>query len=208
MLVVALLISSIAFAQMKQNGHRNTGGQAERMKQVLSLSDEQYASVKSVNQKYADKFKELRQDGTGSRDEYRKLQAERRAEINAVLTEAQQQSWRDYRVAQRAERKKSFQGRNKDRMEKIKSSLDLSDEQVKKMQETNRKFADQRKALMGDSSLTMGKKREKFKALSGEQDAAVKGILNAEQYEKWKEEKRSYRDQNRGDRKHGRKVRP
>ena len=208
MLVVALLISSIAFAQMKQSGHRNGGGQAEKMKEVLSLSDEQYASVKSVNEKYAERFKQLRQGNSESRDDYRKLQQERRSEINAVLTEAQQQSWKEYRTEQRAGRKKSFESRKMDRIERMKSSLDLSDDQIKQLQEANRKFADQRKNFMSDSSLSKEEKMAKFKTLAGEQNAAVKGILSPEQFEKWKSERRHHGDQKRGERKRGKMGRP
>jgi hypothetical protein len=193
MMVIALVISTVAFAQVKQNGHRNAGGQSDKMKQVLSLSDEQYASVKSVNQKYAEKFKELRKDGGTSRDDFRTLQQERRAEINAVLTEAQQQSWKEYRAEQRAQHKKSFDSRKQDRMEKMKTSLELSDDQVKKLQDVNRKSAEQRKALMSDTALTKEEKKAKFRALSAEQDAAVKGILSPEQYEKWKNERTAHR---------------
>lgn len=205
MLVIALVISTIAFAQVKQNGHRNAGGQAERMKEVLSLSDEQYASVKSVNQKYAEKFREMRKESSTSREDYRKLQQQKRSEINSVLTDAQQQTWKEYRAEQRTERKKSFENRKKDRIEKMKSSLDLSDDQIKKLQDANQKFAKQRKALMTDSSLTKEEKKTKFKALSGEQDAAVKGILSPEQYKKWKSERRPHGHQKRGDQKRGKK---
>ena len=205
MLVIALVISTFAFAQVKQGGHRNGGGQAEKMKEVLSLSDEQYASVKSVNQKYTEKFRELRKESSTSREDYRKLQEEKRSEINAVLTEAQQQSWKEYRAEQRAERKNSFENRKKERMEKMKSSLDLSDDQVKKLKDANRKFAEQRRALMSDSSLTKEQKKTKFKALSGEQNTMVKGILSPEQYEKWKSERRPHGHQKRGDQKRGKR---
>lgn len=190
MLVIALLITSIAFAQTNHKGQRV--GQTERMKEVLSLSDEQYATVKSVDKKYAEKFKELRQEKATARENYRKLHEEHQAEINKVLTEAQQQSWKEYRAQQRAEHKKAFEDRRQKRASEFKSTLNLSDEQINKLKDTNKKFGEQRRELMKDSSLSKEEKKAKFKSLFGEHEAAIKEILTPEQYEKWKSERKSH----------------
>lgn len=88
--------------------------QTERLQEELKLSEEQTASVKAVNEKYAKKMEELWQNRPDEREAMREqmqsLKAEREKEITAVLSEEQTQQWE----ALKAKKQKRFQeGRKK-----------------------------------------------------------------------------------------------
>jgi Spy/CpxP family protein refolding chaperone len=71
MLVGAMMVSTFIFAQR------------ESMKDVLSLDDAQYASIKEINKKYGQKHQDLNK--------------ERQAEISRVLTPEQSSNWKAYK---------------------------------------------------------------------------------------------------------------
>ncbi len=80
--------------------------------------------------------------------------------------------------------------RAKERLEKMKSELGLTDEQAKKVQEI---FAAQREAAKGvreDSSLSDEQRKEKLKAARAEADAQMSAVLTPEQKAKWEELKK------------------
>ena len=88
--------------------------QTERMQEELKLNDEQTASVKTINQKYAEKMEALWENRPDEREAMREqmqaLNAEKEKEISAVLTEEQAQQWEELK----ANRQKRFQeARNK-----------------------------------------------------------------------------------------------
>lgn len=75
--------------------------------------------------------------------------------------------------------------RAKEKLEKLKADLGLTDEQSKKVQSI---MAEQREAMKGlkdDATLTAEQKKEKMKAGRAEIDSKISAILTPEQKAKW-----------------------
>jgi hypothetical protein len=79
---------------------------AQRMKENLSLTDEQTSKIKSIDKEFGEKFRALRNDSTLAREDVREkakdLRHEYRSKTKSVLTEEQIQKWEQ----QKADRKK------------------------------------------------------------------------------------------------------
>lgn len=103
-------------AQVSKKGKSGVNARADRqteqMASQLSLSAEQKAKVKVVNEKYAQKMQDLRastEDRTQLRPEMQKLRQEQEAEISKYLTKEQTDKWtkvQDERKGRREQMKK------------------------------------------------------------------------------------------------------
>jgi Spy/CpxP family protein refolding chaperone len=74
--------------------------------------------------------------------------------------------------------------RNKRGMENMKAKLNLSDEQVNKLNASHESFAAKAKEIRSNQSLSSDQKKERFKALEEQRKEEAKSILTSEQLEK------------------------
>jgi len=97
-LIAILTITLTMEAQRQQRGNMGTPEemakkQTERMKEDLSLNEDQITKVSAINLKYNKKFKEMRKNASGDRTAMREammtVRKERNAEMKKVLTEEQ-----------------------------------------------------------------------------------------------------------------------
>jgi len=201
MLVVAMMMSTIIFAQHHKGGGRRHD-QSEKMKAVLSLDDNQYATIKGINSKYDSKRNLLHQDSLQARDEkhaaVKALHKEREQEIQAVLTPEQNAKWKTYKTEQAAKRKEEHKKRIEKYQSEMKTSLALSDEQFEKMKMADSQFKEKLHAVKKEGK---GDKTE-FKKLKAEHETTVKGILTEQQFQKWTTLKAEKRKQHKGKHKH------
>ena len=96
------MISSIMFAQsqMKDPAAR-AARQSEKMKSVLSLNEAQYASIRDINEKYADKYSALKREEIAKKNkhaEFSTLRKDHQKEIETVLTSEQKTKWENYKA--------------------------------------------------------------------------------------------------------------
>jgi len=192
MIAIGLMTLSIAiFAQRRQRDPQAFANrQTDTMKQVLALTDAQYATIKNINEKYVSKFSELRKDSLAGkdqkRDEARTLMQEKDKELSSVLTPDQQEKWKTHQAEVRAKGDANH-GRLKERStDKLKTTLSLTDDQSKKMEEENKTFMDKTRMLRSDSAQSKEDRSKQFSTLRTDHEAAVKNILTPEQFEKWK----------------------
>jgi hypothetical protein len=201
LILVLTMMSTFMFAQHHQ-GHRKGHGdgshrnQVEKMKTELSLNDEQYASIKSIDEKYREKHHALKKDSTlakGSKStEMKAIHKEREKEITSVLTKDQQEKWKTYQQAKAETRKANHKKEKAERTEKLKTALSLSDDQSSKMEKANQNFHQKMKALKKDRK-SKEKNMADFKKYRDEHETEIKAILTSEQFEKYetlKQEKR------------------
>jgi protein CpxP len=105
-----MVISTVLLAQEGRKFDRTAmaSKRIDKMKTELSLTDDQVAKLKAIDEKSAKNFQQLRNDSTitvaASRARARKLMAEQKADVKAVLTPAQQTKWTEYKEKRRAER--------------------------------------------------------------------------------------------------------
>jgi Spy/CpxP family protein refolding chaperone len=180
--VMAMLMSSVLLAQGHKHGGPHRGERsADKMKTALNLSDEQYAKVKSINEKYSAKFSEFRNDSTArksNREAVKALRTEREKEIGLVLTPEQKTKW----DAHREEQKKRHADKRKDheaRIKAMKAELALTPDQETKLKASNEKFGSKLKGKRKEN-------RGELQKLKTEHEAEVKSIMTPEQFEKWK----------------------
>jgi len=97
-LIAILTITLTMEAQRQQRRNMGTPEemakkQTERMKEGLSLNEDQVTKVSAINLKYNKKFKEMRKNASGDRTAMREammtVRKERNAEMKKVLTEEQ-----------------------------------------------------------------------------------------------------------------------
>lgn len=75
--------------------------------------------------------------------------------------------------------------RGKERLEKLKTDLALTDDQARKVQDIMTEQREKMKGLKDDTALSADQKKEKMKAGRAETDARIGEILTPEQKAKW-----------------------
>ncbi len=118
MLVGLMMVSAIIFAQHghgKFDSSETATKRADKMKTELSLSDDQYAKVKAINEKFAASHTKLRSDtsltiGT-SHKKMEKLRADQETQIKSVLTKEQLTKWTAFKTKKEEDRKNHKRGR-------------------------------------------------------------------------------------------------
>jgi periplasmic protein CpxP/Spy len=105
-----MMAGSVIFAQRKFDPQAMAAKQTERMKTELALNDDQYASVKSINEDFAGRQQALQGNSALTREDKVKqmktLGAEKNDAIKKVLTADQNTKWEAYRAKQREQRKR------------------------------------------------------------------------------------------------------
>ena len=71
------------------------------------------------------------------------------------------------------------------RVERISTELKLNDDQKAKLKALFQKQAKERREIVADTNLPRPERREKMRALAGEEKSQLKTILTSEQFEKW-----------------------
>ncbi|WP_312075319.1 hypothetical protein [Chryseobacterium sp.] len=126
------------------------------------------------------------------------------------LAMAQQTYTPEQKEAKRAEMQQKMQQREKDHLDKMQKDLNLSKDQVVKVQELHDKRKAERKAeFEKNKDMRMAKMKE-MKDRRAQMDNEMKSILNPEQYKKWEadrnakmeQRKMAMKDRKKGDRPH------
>ena len=182
-LIVLMMISTGIFAQRRADGKGRTDRFSDYMKKELSLTDDQYAKVKTINQTFGDRFRKLRRDSTLTKEarhnEMEKIRADHAAALKGTLTDKQYAQWTALRTDL------AGKGNHAAHAEYMKQELSLNDEQYSKVQALDKAFGDRFRTVRKDSTLTRESSRAEIKKIREEKTAAMKGILTPEQYDKW-----------------------
>jgi hypothetical protein len=120
MLVVLVLISAVTFAQKGRHNHdpkERAARHADHLKKELSLNDEQYAKVKSLNEKYSERYAAVRKDTSLTRgrtmSQMKSIRGERETELKKILTSEQVTKWEALKAKRQEERKNYRHGHHK-----------------------------------------------------------------------------------------------
>jgi protein CpxP len=128
MLVVLVLISAVTFAQKGESNHggkrdhdakARTTRMADHMKKELSLNDDQYSKVKSLGEKYSERYAAVRRDTSLTRgrtmSQMKKIRSEQETELKTILTSDQLTKWNALKAKKQEERKEHFKDKRKAR---------------------------------------------------------------------------------------------
>ena len=169
------------------NRHHHNG-----MMVKLNFSDAQKQQVKDLNTDYRNQLKNLEKNENITLKDYRAkkaaLEQERRSKFQGILTSDQKD-----KIAQaKKERGEKMKMMAQKRLEKMKTDLNLTDDQVSKIQDLRTSSMEQAKAIRENSSLSQEQKREQFMSLMKSRKESMNNILTADQLKK-KEEMRNSR---------------
>jgi Spy/CpxP family protein refolding chaperone len=175
LLAVMVMVGTVALAQKNHGDHkRGLTNSADRMKQDLSLSDDQYTKVKGINEKYASSYSAVRQDTSLTRgraaSKLNKLKTDREAELKKVLSAEQWTKWTS----------NDRNGRHGLSADRMKQKLSLSDDQYNKVKAINEKYS------------------SKYSSVQTEQEAELKKVLTPEQWATWTDLKAKKTDDHKG----------
>lgn len=200
-LAVTIITFSVA-AQEKRDMNETKGhmhhkegkgrkhGQREMMKD-LNLSDAQKAQMKAIREEQKSNMQQLKQNQDITVKEYNNrkdaLMKASKAKREAVLTAEQKSKMEQAKTAQEAKRA-AFQQK---RMEKMKSTLSLTDDQSGKLKTLHERTQMQIKSVRENQALNSEEKKQQIRALKNASVEERKKILNAEQLKKMEEMKKS-----------------
>jgi len=161
--------------------------QAAKMKAELSLTDEQFGRIKEINEKFRSEQARVRADTTLTRqkalEERRRMLDERESQIQDILTDDQLVKWEDVKRGQGSGEKSKARWENP--AEEMKTGLDISDEQVKKITVINSRMSGQFKKLRADTTITRENAARDMKKILEDRNAAIKSALTDDQYLKF-----------------------
>jgi Spy/CpxP family protein refolding chaperone len=173
----------------QKSGYGKKHGRFDRqeMAQKLNFTDEQKQQLKSINENFKSQVQELNNDKSISAEELKEkkqtLGKERMEKVQALLTPDQKAQMEQFRK----EGKQNGKMGDAKRMEKMKSTLNLSDEQVTKMKAQREEFKSKAEAIKNNESLSADQKNEQLKSLRDERKNSFKGILTPDQVKKLEE---------------------
>jgi len=177
LLLIFLTAASYAMAQ-DSTGTKN-----------LNLSASQTAQLKVINKAFIKDAQQIRTDKSLSADDKKvKLQElgfSREDKIKTVLTPDQLAKWKEQHMAMHQMADMHRTDSQKVRA-KMKDELGLTNEQAQQLKNIHKDFKDQAKAIRQDNGISKQIRKEKLDSLKNEQDNQVQGVLNADQYTKYK----------------------
>ena len=192
--IFALTATVSAQDKMSKKGHHNKHQKGMMAKQ-LNFTDAQKAQVKTINEDSRKKMQELnRNEGITvkeQRDRKAAILKERKTKMDGLLTAEQKTKMTQLRAEHKAKKEAGYAKR----LDKMKTNLNLTDEQVTKLkaqQAANRAKAEQ---IKNNESLSREQKKEQMMALKTQAKDQYNKIFTPEQLKKKEEMKK-----NRGDR--------
>jgi len=171
----------------KRGNEMNKPHSRHMMMNQLNLTDAQKQQAKSINDDYRNQVKDLEKNDNITLKDYRSkkasLEQERKSKFEALLTTEQKT-----KMAQaKKERSEKMKMMSDKRMGKMKTDLNLTDDQVAKIKEQQQSSMEQMKAIRGNSSITEEQKKEQLMDLHKNMRESMKNILTADQLKKREE---------------------
>jgi Spy/CpxP family protein refolding chaperone len=171
--------------EMKRRQHR--GGDEFKK---LNLSEDQKAQFKALHEENRKQMEELKKNDNITVKEWNSkkeaLRKDHREKMQRLLTTEQKAGLEKSKL----ERKVKMEERSKTRMDKMKTSLGLTEEQSAKLNSNRAAMQEKMKAIREDKSLNDEAKKEQAKELMKKQKADMRSILTEEQLKKLDEQKK------------------
>lgn len=188
-LVLAVATVTLQAQDVREKRHEVSKDHHQGGFHDLKLSDDQKAKFKSLNDDYRQQMQDLKkQDDITVKEWKSKMQAlkeDHHTKMQGLLT-----------PDQKAQLEKAKEGRKgnrdadrKDRSERMKTRLGLTDDQSAKLKQSHSEMAEKMKAIRENKSLTDDQRKEEFKKMKEQQKESLKSILTAEQLKKLQEKK-------------------
>jgi len=183
-----VLIVSVSQAQdRKERMHHGKRHHKEMLSKDLNFSEDQKKQLKDINATVGKQMAELKKNDNITVKEYRNrketIRKEHKQKMQALLTPEQKTKMEKMKEEKLVKAKE----RNQRQLEGMKTKLNLTDEQVSKLNSSHEAFATKAKEIRSNQSMTSDQKKEQFKALAEKRKEEAKSIFTSEQLEKMKE---------------------
>lgn len=180
--------------------HKKRHHQRIDMKE-LNLTEDQKAQFKTQRESFKKQMEELKKNEDITVKEWKsKLEAlkkENKEKMNGILTTEQKARLEKSKVEQKEKMKEI----GKERAEKMKKELGLSDDQSAKLEANRKEVGEKMKSIREDKTLSDEQRKEKIKkAMEGNKEK-LKEILTEEQLKKMKEMRHKGHRGERGEKK-------
>ena len=185
-----LLLATSATAQQKQDFQEKRHHQIDKkeLAQKLNLTEDQQQKMKTIQQDFGAKIKELKSKDNLTRGDFKKqmktLQEQRKSQVATVLTNEQQQKLKDLKKEQHKEKSAAH-------FKKLSNDLQLSTAQQATLKAKHKEIAGQIKAIKENDALAADDKKAQLKNLHKQQKDFLKSVLTKEQTEKFESMKRT-----------------
>jgi len=194
----AALIALGASAQDQSNGfagrpkgHHN---RIDKMQQ-LNLTEDQKTELKSINDDYKTQMTDLKKSEdkitvTEWKGKMATIRKDHHEKVQKVLTDEQKASLKKIKHERRSDMRKHGGRRS---IERMKSTLNLSDDQVTALKKNHEAMAQKFKVIKEDKNLTEEQKKAEMKEFKKQQHESFKSILSAEQLQKLEQLKKQHK---------------
>jgi Spy/CpxP family protein refolding chaperone len=182
LLVFAVAAQDLDKSKSKHKGKHHT----KTFMKELNLSDAQRAELKKINTDFKTKMSDLKKNENITVGEQKEKKAtlvkEHKEAFDKVLTAEQKDKLAELRK-ERMEGRKEFAAK---RAEKMKSQVNLTDEQTAKIKSLQDDYKSKMTTLRTDESKTKDQKKEELTKLRKQYREDLNNVLTAEQKEKMK----------------------
>ncbi len=198
-IILSAVVMSLVFTvQAQDNPERKSGRppMSERKKhhhrmdmKSLNLTEDQKAKFKTQNESFHKQMEELKKNDNITVKEWKSkaetLRKQHKSNTQSILTNDQKAQVEKMK----AEGKAKHEGMAKQRGDRMKTTLGLTDEQSAKMQSNRKEMGEKMKSIRENGSLTDEQKKVQMKELMNKQKESMKSILTEEQLKKINETK-------------------
>jgi Spy/CpxP family protein refolding chaperone len=198
-IILSALVLSMAFAVQAQEIPERKGERPPMMErkkhhpgmefQKLNLTEDQKAKFKTQNESFRQQMEELKKNDNITVKDWKakaeNIRKEHKNNTQNILTSEQKAQMEKMK----AEGKVKHEAMGKERGDKMKTALGLTDEQSAKLQSNRKEMGEKMKSLRESKSLSDEQKKEQMKELMKKQRDSMKSILTEEQLKKLKETK-------------------
>ena len=184
---MTLFVSASQAQDRHEHKHHGRFHQKEKLTKELNFSEDKKKQLKEINADVKKQMADLEKNDNITVKEYKTrkeaIRKDQQQKFQNLLT-PEQKSKLDKMKEERITKAKERSARG---LERMKTKLNLSDEQVSKLKASHDTFASKAKDIRSNQSLTMDQKKDQFKALAEQQKEDTKSILTPEQLEKMKQ---------------------
>ncbi len=189
-IVFAIALISLSAVQAQEKRYRGEGKKDRMLSEKLNLSEEQKVKAKKLNEEYRKNMMDLRKKDDIPVKEWRsrmdELNKKHRDDFRGLLSKEQKEQMENMRT----ERRKMSESNANARMEKMKTNLGLTDNQVEMLKKQRSETSEKIKAIRENKLLDETKKREEMKALMNKRKENMRSILTEDQMKKMLEMKK------------------
>lgn len=179
--------------KQKHHQHHQKGMMAKQ----LNFSEAQKTQAKAINEDSRKKMQELNKNESitvkEQRDRKAAIQKERKTKMDGLLTAEQKAKQTQLRTDHKAKKEAGYAKR----LDKMKTNLNLSDEQVTKLKAQRAATHAKAEKIKNNESLSREQKKEQMMALKSEAKNQHKKIFTPEQFKKREEMKKNRGDKSR-----------